>query len=266
MFGGTVSGRRRPAAALSFSSGRSGDGKRTTPTACCREEPIQPKAPLGSELDEIGVQRSGESEPAPRITRHGIRCLGYSGRGRPLVVHASTARGHIMARRSRPWCGRSGRRTARSPVREDPDRPRRPCAAPGDRRPVARSHRPHDIAGVTESGSVRCAARGAVTVGLPQPPVAEPASPRDRRGRQRAEDARGQRTPVPDEACRGQAVSARYGIVCGPSGSTQMRASGPDRESASRVAAPTSSIGVRCAARTCSAESPSVLSNTAARC
>ncbi len=63
-----------------------------------------------------------------------------------------------------------------------------------------------------------------------------------------------------------QAVSARYGIVCGPSGRTQTRASGPDRESASTVAAPTSSIGVRCAARTWSAESPSVLSSTSARC
>ena len=63
-----------------------------------------------------------------------------------------------------------------------------------------------------------------------------------------------------------QGWSARYGMVCGPSGRTQTRAFGPDRDNASLVAWPTSSIGVKCAARISSADSPSVLRSTCARC
>ena len=53
-------------------------------------------------------------------------------------------------------------------------------------------------------------------------------------------------------------------MVCGPCGSTHSVAAAPAAASASRTAPPTSSTGVKCAARTSSGPSPLVFTSTLA--
>src|SRR5439155_16774947 len=78
------------------------------------------------------------------------------------------------------------------------------------------------------------------------------------------------RNPAQDENSREQFLhvidssDARYGIVCGPCGSTHSVACDPAVASARSTAAPTSSIGSRCAARISTSVRPPLFTRTLA--